>query len=382
MADLNFNISPNIVLGAYTSFRLGQYAKEWGQRYMVIIDPVLKDIVKTEKILDSLDIRSVSYFIFDEVGIGSDSQTMETALKLARDACIQGVIAIGGASIQGIGRIVSALYNEKSNFYEYIDSKIPESDAIPFIAVPSTVRSMFLFTDSVPVTDARSRQTRILKIQPSLCKLAIFDSNLHVSLPENQAGAIVLETLCLSCEAYLSQKANFFSDMFAEKAISVLGEFINYSENTAAGSNQAILLSESGCLASIAAGVSSIGPASLIALTAYSRYNITRTLTTAIIFPHMIEDIAKYKEDKVVKIAELLGVTAETNEPKDIISSLLKNIRQRLALTNLPARLKDLSLSIEEFAMAVEDAGQLDLINGMPRSMSTDDLFSLMKISY
>ena len=44
MADLNFTISPNIILGAYASFRLGLAAKNWGNRYMVIVDPILKEI--------------------------------------------------------------------------------------------------------------------------------------------------------------------------------------------------------------------------------------------------------------------------------------------------------------------------------------------------
>ena len=44
MADLQFKVSPNIVLGTYISSRLGLYAKEWGDRYMVIVDPVLKEV--------------------------------------------------------------------------------------------------------------------------------------------------------------------------------------------------------------------------------------------------------------------------------------------------------------------------------------------------
>ena len=43
MADFIFKISPNIVLGSYTANRLGQYALEYGQNFMVIMDPVLKE---------------------------------------------------------------------------------------------------------------------------------------------------------------------------------------------------------------------------------------------------------------------------------------------------------------------------------------------------
>ncbi|MBR4012128.1 MAG: iron-containing alcohol dehydrogenase, partial [Spirochaetaceae bacterium] len=62
--------------------------------------------------------------------------------------------------------------------------------------------------------------------------------------------------------------------------------------------------------------------------------------------------------------------------------SLAENIRNRLASANLPTRLKDLSVSIEQLSLAAEDAGNLDLINSMPRSMTADDLFDLIKQAY
>ena len=37
---------------------------------------------------------------------------------------------------------------------------------------------------------------------------------------------------------------------------------------------------------------------------------------------------------------------------------------------------------MEQLTIAAEDASQLELINGMPRSMGADDLFELMKTSF
>ena len=43
MADFIFKISPNIMLGSYLTARLGQFVKEWGTKYMLILDPDLQD---------------------------------------------------------------------------------------------------------------------------------------------------------------------------------------------------------------------------------------------------------------------------------------------------------------------------------------------------
>ena len=93
--------------------------------------------------------------------------------------------------------------------------------------------------------------------------------------------------------------------------------------------------------------------------------------------------MAKYKKDRLARVAQLLGVSVEDPNDKDrMVSLLAEKIRHWIALANLPARLKDLSLTMEQLTIAAEDASQLELINGMPRSMGADDLFELMKTSF
>ena len=382
MADLNFTISPNIILGAYASFRLGLVAKNWGNRYMVIVDPILKEIAKLDTIFNSLTTRGVNYIVFDRITSGPDSETIQDALQLARKSYIQGVIAIGGSSIQSIGRVVSSLYNETKSVYNYIDGDVPETEPLPFISIPSKAISEFGFSDNVPIVDARIRQCRILKINADVCKLAVFDASLPTFLPPNQSGAVSLEILCLACEAYLSQKASFFSDMFAEKAFSLLNGYLDSPEKSISLGSHEDLLSQVGCLASLATGLASIGPASLLALTIRTQYGIPRSLTTAIILPCMLEDLRSYKAEKIATISKQLGFAEQTSDTEEAITRLIEGIRQKMALMKLPTRLKELSLSMEELTVAVEDAGQLELINNMPRSMATGDLFTLMKSSF
>ena len=114
-----------------------------------------------------------------------------------------------------------------------------------------------------------------------------------------------------------------------------------------------------------------------------ARYKISRSLTASILFPYVLEDVAKFKQDKLARVAELLGIQEEASADRDRkVSLLVEKIRFWIALANLPARLKDLSLTMEQLAIAAEDASQLDLINGMPRSMNADDLFELIKTTY
>ena len=101
-----------------------------------------------------------------------------------------------------------------------------------------------------------------------------------------------------------------------------------------------------------------------------------------ILFPYVIEDAAKFKADRIEKIAKILRAAPETASTEESITALCEYVRQKIAKNNLPARLKDLSISIDQLALAAEDAGELDLMNTLPRSMTSDDLFDLLKLAF
>lgn len=382
MADFIFKIQPNIVLGSYTTSRLGQFARDYGSRYMVILDPILKEVGTSTKVLQSLTDRKIDFFTFDEIPSAADTQVVTTAISLAKEAHIHGVIAAGGSKTMNVGRAVAALYNESHDLYDFVDGAAPTSAPIPLICIPTTMRDSFVFTDRTPIVDARSSQIKLLKSQNGLCRLALFDPNLTVTLTENQVASMSIETLCIAVEAYLSQKASFFSDMIIEKSIELLGYAMDGSPTLTVVTPQEVLLSQGGCMASLGSAASSLGAASLLSLCINARYKISRSLTTAILFPYIIEDAAKFRTDRLAKVARILRAAPVTAKDIDAVSALAEYVRQHLAKANLPTRLKDLSVTIEQLALVAEDAGQLELINNLPRSMTADDLFDLIKLAY
>lgn len=382
MADLIFKISPDIILGSYTLTRLGQYAKNLGSKFMIIMDPILKDFNLAEKITQPLTDRKIDFFIYDNFNDGATTKDIENAVILAKQSHIHGIIAAGGEKAINAGCAVAALYNENRSIYDYIDNPGTAADSIPLICIPGTCRAPYAFTNSIPVTDSRSRQVKQLKIKDNACSLMLWDPNLSLTLTENQNTSLSLETLCLACEAYFSQKASFFSDMFCEKSFELLSYGMDEKKSLDITTPQEILLAQGGCMASLSVSTSSPGIASLLALAINARYKINRSLAATILFPYVIEEVAKFKADKIEKIARLYGTADEKLSRAEAVQSFTENIRQKIAKANLPVRLKELNLTMEQLATCAEDAGQLDIMTMLPRSMTTDELFELMKQAY
>lgn len=382
MADFIFKLSPNIVVSSYGISRLGEYARERGSKYIVIMDRLLKEVAIYEKITKALDERKIEYFVFDELSDGATTQIVERALTLAREGHVHGVIAVGGAKAIHAGQVVAALYNESHDFYDYVDGSVPTTAPIACICVPTTLREVFVYTQYAPLGDSRSKQIKLLNLKQPVCSLVLIDPTLVAMLTENQKMTMALEAVCLACEAYLSQKATFFSDMLAEKAIELLSYALDGSPTLEISIPRDELLTQAGCMASLAAAISAPGVCSLLAMALNVRFEISSSLSVAILFPHFIEDAGNYKNNRIEKLMKLFRVPDSEEAGNKAASVFAENLRMRMASIKLPARLKELGLPIDQLVLAVEDAGQLPLMNSLSRSMSTDDLFAMIKTAF
>jgi len=382
MADLAFRINPNIILGTYTTTRLGQQVLEWGKRFMIIADPILAELKVTDKITEILSNRKIESFLFTELSEGASTKTVQRALTLAKEGHIHGIIALGGIKTLNIAQVTAALFNEAHGFYTFVDGAAPTTSPIPCICIPTSYREPFSFGNLIPITDSRNHQVKMIKVQNNICKLLLVDPNLMLTLTNNQRQTISLEILSMAMEAYLSQKANFFSDMFAEKSFELLAYAMNGTDSLEITTPAETLLAQAGVMVSLATTSSSLGLCSMLSMTINSRYQISKSLVSSILLPYVIEDAAKFKSAKIEKIAHMTKMIPDELTGEAAAQAFADNIRQRIAKENLPARLKELQLSIEQLSYAVEDCGTLDIINQLPRSMSTDELFDFLKTTY
>ena len=382
MSDLVFRINPNIILGPYTISRLGAQVHEWGSRYMVIMDPMLNEAKLATRIMQSLIDRKVESFVFAELAEGPETKVIQRALALAKEGHVHGIICIGGEKAIQVGRAVAAYYNEVHDLYNFVDGALPTTTSLPCICIPTTYRSPFAFTQDIPVVDSRNHQLKFLRVQGSLCKLILIDPNLMLTLTDNQKATLSIDLITIAIEAYLSQKANFFSDMFVEKGIEILSYALDGSPTLDITTPEEVLLAQAGCMLSLGAAASSLGVSSLLSLSIYSRYHKSKSLVSSILLPFEIEDVAKYKLARLEKLAHIMRACPEESTGEEAAKQFSEYVRQKIAKSALPTRLKDLNLTIEQLSLPVEDIKAVNLINNLPRSMTTDDLFDFVKLAY
>ena len=346
MSDFIFKIAPNVLLGKQTITRLGSLICDKGSRFILILDPATYEAGCLDKITQSMKNSNLDFFTYDELPNNPDSVTLEEVIKLSRGGCIDGVIACGGEKALNLGRAVAALYNEKNSVYDYINGEIPTAKALPLICIPTSIRDSFLFCDRSAVIDARSNQIRLLKLQNNICNLVIFDGDFSSTLTKNQVAAFELNILCMAFETYLSKKSSFLSDALAEKIFELMSPDESLTNPIAMNDASDLGILECGCMSSMTAALSSLGPVTALAWAVHARYKTSRTLISAILLPYLIEDTL-FACDKLVTAAQRFGVVDRNATATEAAAKLAEEVRSRIAKASLPARLKDLSISIE-----------------------------------
>ncbi|MCQ2594693.1 MAG: iron-containing alcohol dehydrogenase [Treponemataceae bacterium] len=382
MGDFSIKISPNILIGTQTTSRLGSLAAPFGNRFLLIIDPATDEVSAKQKIGESLKGMNLDYILYDDLPDHPDTTTLESILKIARGGRIQGVIACGGEKAMNIGRGVASLFNEDDrSVYDFADGDYSTKPALPFFGIPTSIRDTFAFYERCGIIDGRSNQFRLIKVQKDITKALIFDVAFCSSLTKNQIASLSLNVLTLALESYFSSRSNFFSDAVAEKIFELLAPSASLTDPLASQAAVDNDLLQCGCLASLAAQLSAPGPITALSFAAYSRYKLPRPIISAILLPYLIEDTV-FAPERIKKAAKLLGAADENCTPETAASLLAEDIRGRIARAQLPARLKELSVSIEQLAVAVNDASQLDFVPFYAKPVSADVLFNLVKQAY
>jgi len=384
MGDFVFNLSPTLVAGKDVLLSLGERVQKYGQRFMLILDPSFKDMEVVLSIKRSLEQKALKLFSFDGVKKSVDTETVLRTLKLARAAHIDAVIVLGDVITCSLAKAISALYNETKPIYNYLEGQPIEESPLPLIQIPTSCDNPFLFSTSLYLADSRNRHIAQLKCKEDISSLVFFDSNVFKSLSLNNVNLTIFAGLALAIDAYVSRKANFFSDALLKKAISLFVHAFRVLNENLAGASIEDIIAQATLLNAVALSSSSPGIAMAIAEVGNGKYDLSIPQLLAIMLAPLLEDSIPSNLSKVADVASFflkdsdragLGLEEVTHKGIEELTNILLKL-------GLPAKLQSLDLELEDLTSMADTALNVDFINYIPRSMTSLDILELLKKAY
>lgn len=383
MADFNFSLSSDIVLGSYALARIGERIVSFSRKTMLIADPSLKESGKIKKVQKALEEQGIDVFTFDDMVQNPASDIIERTINLARGAKVDGIIGFGDMNICSIARVTASLYNEERSIYDFFEGEQPKVQPLALCQIPTSCRDPFLFLKTTPVMDARNRNTKLIKLQKNLGQLVVFDPTVYANMQKSVSTATVFAGVCSAFEGYISTKANFFSQTLLKRAIELFLLTLNKQREKLIGTSVEQILAEATCLTAVGLSASAPGLGTALSLATASRYDISSSLVAALLFPSILSDAIKSNLDKVVDVAKMLDteLVDESDQLAKAEAGVIE-LRRLLSVANLPMRLKDLELTIESLVPVAQDASGLSFISYLPRPLSSSGIFEIIKEAY
>ena len=207
------------------------------KRVFIVTDQFLYKNGYTKTVTDKLDEMGIVHTTFFDV---APDPTLACAKEGAKQMTAfepDCIIAIGGGSAMDAGKIMWVMYEHPEvDFMDmamrYIDIRkrvytFPEmGQKAYFIAVPTSAGTGSEVTPFAVITDEKSGIKYPLADYQLLPKMAIIDTDMHMTAPKGLTAASGVDALTHALEAYASIMATDYTDGLALKAAKTIFEYL------------------------------------------------------------------------------------------------------------------------------------------------------------
>lgn len=294
-----------LYIGENSLERLAEFNNE---RVLIVTDQFIAQSEILQMVKNNLS-SSVETMVFSEVVPDPPIDTIVLGLEKTKEYHPTILLAVGGGS---------AIDAAKAILYFGLQSGIFKK--MPFIVIPTTSGTGSEVTNFSIITDAEKEVKYPLISNDILPTEAILDVSVVMDLPPIQTADTGIDVLTHAIEAYVSTQANEISDMYAEKAILYVFNYLERAYQNGQDQEAREKMHVASCMAGMAFNLVSLGLNHGIAHAAGARFHIAHGRLNGILLPHVIRynsgmtgnNSHTFNETakRYTKIAKLLGLSA------------------------------------------------------------------------
>lgn len=295
------------------------------KRVLIIADPFMKDSGLLEKVKRYL--TKSEFMVFDEVVPDPPIEAVVKGVGKAAEYKPDVIIALGGGS--AIDEAKAIMYCAKNT------GNLKNTE---FIAIPTTSGTGSEVTSFAVITDKEKGIKYPLVSDELLPDTAILSAELVKTVPAGVTADTGIDVLTHAIEAYVSTSATDFSDALAEKAVSMVFEYLHRSYKNADDTEAREKMHNASCIAGLAFNLASLGLNHAIAHNIGAKLHIPHGRTNAVLLPYVIEFNAqdKHTAKKYARLAKICGVSTVSDNLA--VKGLISAIKQLERNLNLPVK--------------------------------------------
>ncbi len=326
VADINL---PRVLrVGAGASQQLLATLTELGlSRPLLVTDPFMVECGYAERLLTPLASAGIPHGVFADCVPDPTTESVDSALACLREHSYDCVVALGGGSSLDTAKAVAVMAEREGPMREY---KVPATldSGLPVIAIPTTAGTGSEATRVAVITDTETQEKMLCMGLGLMPVAALVDYELTLSMPYRLTADTGIDSLCHALEAYVSRKANPFTDSVALTAMRTI--FANIRTACAEPDNREARAAM--MLAATQGGIA-FANASVTLIHGMSRpigalFHVPHGLSNAMLLPEVTAWSVDHAEGRYAHCARYMGIAQEGDSDSAATSKLVEGLRQ------------------------------------------------------
>jgi len=184
-------------------------------RPLLVTDPWMRDSGLAERICARLRTAGLAVEVFAETVPDPTTDVVQAGVRLLDEGGFDGMVALGGGSPIDTAKAMGVLLANGGRLRDWKVPAAPPRPGLPLVAVPTTAGTGSEVTRFTVVTDTQTDEKMLIAGPHIVPDAAIVDYELTLTCPYRLSADTGIDALTHAIEAYVSRRANPFSDGMA-----------------------------------------------------------------------------------------------------------------------------------------------------------------------
>jgi alcohol dehydrogenase class IV len=335
-----FRTTPRVVLGPGAIQGVGAEVQALGgSRVLIVTDPGVVEAGLLTPVQDSLEAAGVEFFYYSDVKPDPRYQTVEDCLAAARDLRPDCVIGLGGGSPIDVAKSAAMMLGNPGSVADYFGVDLVPGPGVPGLMIPTTAGTGGEVTPIVILSDEDEKLKRTAVSGHLFPRTAVLDPVLTLGLPPAVTATTGMDALVHAIEAYTSVNATGLTDMFAARAMELIGDHLRTAVTQGGNLDARSAMLEASLLAGIAfanAGLTAVhafafpigaefhiphGVANTLMLAPVMRFNLVGNVTKFAEIAALMGEITDHLSDRAAaerSVAAVMDLAEDIDVPKTL----------------------------------------------------------------
>ncbi|MFT5577259.1 MAG: alcohol dehydrogenase class IV [Paraglaciecola psychrophila] len=197
---------------------------------LLVTDAFMRDSGYVAAVVSNLSAAGVSCGVFADCVPDPTTDSIAAGMASWHSGDYDCVVALGGGSSIDSAKAIAVLALHGGTMRDYkVPNPVPRG--VPIIAIPTTAGTGSEATRATIITDGDSQEKMLCMGYGLMPVAAIVDYELTLSMPYRLTADTGIDSLCHAMEAYVSKKANPFTDSVALAAMTAITSNIRQACN-------------------------------------------------------------------------------------------------------------------------------------------------------